>query len=88
MTTSEVAYSSLNVARLANLPNEVITIASEKSRTMEEETKQREAQRWYFHLQTRVNRQERESTRTGKIREHRHRSITRTSQKIGLKDIP
>ena len=47
----ESAYDSLNVARLANLPNEVITIAGEKSRTMEEETKQREAQRWFdlFH---------------------------------------
>ena len=36
----------LNVARLANLPSEVISIASEKSRTMEEETKTREKQRW------------------------------------------
>lgn len=37
----------LNVARLANLPGEVISVASEKSRTMEEETKTREKQRWY-----------------------------------------
>jgi DNA mismatch repair ATPase MutS len=37
----------LNVARLANLPDEVISVAGEKSRTMEEETKAREAQRWY-----------------------------------------
>jgi DNA mismatch repair ATPase MutS len=36
----------LNVARLANLPTEVITIAAEKSRTMEEETKAKEMQRW------------------------------------------
>jgi DNA mismatch repair ATPase MutS len=40
------AKISLNVARLANLPTEVITIASEKSRTMEEETKAKEMQRW------------------------------------------
>jgi DNA mismatch repair ATPase MutS len=37
----------LNVARLANLPSEVISIASDKSRTMEEETKTRENERWY-----------------------------------------
>jgi DNA mismatch repair ATPase MutS len=37
---------SLNVARLANLPGEVIAVAAEKSRTMEEETKKRELQRW------------------------------------------
>jgi DNA mismatch repair ATPase MutS len=36
----------LNVARLANLPTEVITIAAEKARTMEEETKLKEMQRW------------------------------------------
>lgn len=41
-----IAKISLNVARLANLPTEVITIASEKSRTMEEETKAKEMQRW------------------------------------------
>ena len=41
------AYSSLNVARLANFPEEVISVAGEKSRTMEEETKARESQRWY-----------------------------------------
>jgi len=52
MTIHEPAKSSLNVARLANLPNEVITIAGEKSRTMEEETKQREAQRWFASLPT------------------------------------
>lgn len=40
---------SLNVARLANLPGEVIVIAGEKSRAMEEETKAREMQRWYSH---------------------------------------
>ena len=34
------------MARLANLPGEVISVASEKSRTMEEETKMREKQRW------------------------------------------
>ena len=42
------ADSSLNVARLANLPGEVIAVAGEKSRTMEEETKSREMQRWSF----------------------------------------
>jgi DNA mismatch repair ATPase MutS len=41
-----IAKISLNVARLANLPTEVITIAAEKSRTMEEETKAKEIQRW------------------------------------------
>lgn len=41
-----VTKISLNVARLANLPTEVITIAAEKSRTMEEETKTKEIQRW------------------------------------------
>src|SRR5579859_6303674 len=50
-----LSHASLNVARLANLPNEVITIASEKSRTMEEETKQREAQRWFDNLQNIIN---------------------------------
>jgi hypothetical protein len=49
--TGRVATSKidprLNVARLANLPEEVISIAGEKSRIMEEETKAREAQRWY-----------------------------------------
>lgn len=58
MIVLEVAYDSLNVARLANLPNEVITIAGEKSRTMEEETKQREAQRWYLLSPALINRQE------------------------------
>ena len=43
---SSKADSSLNVARLANLPGEVIAVAGEKSRTMEEETKTREMQRW------------------------------------------
>lgn len=52
MSCLESAYGSLNVARLANLPNEVITVAGEKSRTMEEETKQREAQRWFNYSMT------------------------------------
>jgi len=43
----DLAEIRLNVARLANLPGEVISVASEKSRTMEEETKMREKQRWY-----------------------------------------
>jgi DNA mismatch repair protein MSH3 len=38
----------LNVARLANLPEHVITVAGEKSKAMEEETKLRELQRWYL----------------------------------------
>ena len=58
MIVPEVAHNSLNVARLANLPNEVITIAGEKSRTMEEETKQREAQRWYLLSPASINHQE------------------------------
>ena len=41
---------SLNVARLANLPGEVIAVAGEKSRIMEEDTKAREMQRWYILL--------------------------------------
>ena len=36
----------MNVARLANLPGQVIAVAGEKSRTIEEETKSREMQRW------------------------------------------
>jgi hypothetical protein len=47
-SSSDDADSSLNVARLANLPGEVIAVAGEKSRTMEEETKSREMQRWSF----------------------------------------
>jgi hypothetical protein len=43
---------SLNVARLANLPEEVIALAGEKSLTMEEEMKTREIQRW--HLTTSI----------------------------------
>jgi len=47
IATLDYTNLSLNVARLANLPKEVIDIASEKSRSMEEETKEREDQRWY-----------------------------------------
>jgi hypothetical protein len=43
----EMLIARLNVASLANLPAEVIAIAGEKARIMEEETKQREQQRWY-----------------------------------------
>lgn len=39
----------LNVASLANLPAEVISIAAEKARILEEETKLRERERWYCH---------------------------------------
>lgn len=46
------ANDSLNVARLANLPNVVISVAGEKSRTMEDETKQREVQRWSHYTLT------------------------------------
>ena len=43
-----VLIARLNVASLANLPPEVISIASEKARILEEETKHREMQRWYM----------------------------------------
>lgn len=43
---SIVLMARLNVASLANLPVEVISIAGEKARILEEETKQRERQRW------------------------------------------
>jgi DNA mismatch repair ATPase MutS len=43
----EMANFSLNVARLANLPAQVIDVAGEKSRSMEEETNSRERDRWF-----------------------------------------
>ena len=47
--TPGIAHRSygLNVASLANLPAEVISVAGEKARILEEETKQRESQKWY-----------------------------------------
>ena len=60
----------LNVARLANLPSEVISIAGEKSRTMEEETKTREKQRWWgpvSKLLTFRNEKAREAVKTENV---------------------
>lgn len=46
MSLHHLSDGRIHVARLANLPNEVITVANEKSRRMEEETKLREMKRW------------------------------------------
>jgi DNA mismatch repair ATPase MutS len=73
----------LNVAKLANLPADVIAIASEKSKTMEEDTKSRELQRWY-HPSCNSDIQERKSTRTSADRKRRRRVIARTSKAIRL----
>jgi hypothetical protein len=46
-TDHEITHFRLNVARLANLPGDVISIAGEKSHAMEEDTEIRERHRWY-----------------------------------------
>ena len=79
-------HRSLNVARLANLPPELIAVAAERSRNLEEDTNAKELQRWCGLLfQQFTNFQERKGTTGGYSSWHGLANANRAVEKIKLR---